>query len=436
MIHKTQIFVWFFISCFPLLVSAGVHSYFTFSSPEGGGIARISIDPDSGRIVDQAVLVREGAFRRPHKIAVTTDGKYVAAVSDHDGACNLILFDVVAGSHSVHSLNRRPDAIEPWRHYFVIGADQGIQYLLDATTGKVVHRWNVRTKLNPPGRKLEYIITNDAIPNAWLTMQKDSSSGRYQGSRILYFNLADWALIADLRLPRILDDLHLASLREQGPSPEICIPIPAANTLVLSLDRYGAVAMADLDAAQQGIWRNLTYQTTAPDESWGTAFPDRATKFMHHGRPYVLMANAGEVGGAVLIDPSNRRIAQRIQVPSGLEAPVHLPAANMLVAVDAGKIKYVRQDELFNKRFPQPKLFRFHVPASVATPLLAADSIELPFLGFRAFAINPSANDLVLISSSSGTQGKAQVWNVISASTGRVIDSIDAPGRIFRATQP
>ncbi len=425
------------LAAVPLLAATEVSSYFTFSGSGGGGIGKIRIDSDSGAIIEQSVVAQERAFRRPHKIAITADGRFVAAVSDHDGGCNLILYDVDNEAYTVHSLNRRPDAIEAWREYFVIGADQGIQYLFDTRTKSVVKRWNVRTKLNPPGRKLEYIIVNDPQPNAWMSMQKDSGSGRYKGNRILYFNLEDWQLVADLQLPRILDDLHLASLREQGPSPEICIPIPSANTLVISLDRYGAVAMADLDAAEQGIWRNLSYQTTAPDESWGTAFPDRASTFTRNGRTYVLMANAAEEGGAVLIDPEKRAITQRIEVPSGLEIPVFLPTTGMLVAVDAGKVKYVRNDELFNKRFPQPKLFRFHIQNSPTTQL-GVDAIELPFPAFRAFAVNSSSNDLVLISTSTDNapDANARAWIVISAATGNTVDSIDAPGRIFRATAP
>ena len=59
--------------------------------------------------------------------------------------------------------------------------------------------------------------------------------------------------LADVRLPRTHPELHIeGNLKEQGPSPEIVLVSEQTNTLLVTLDLYGAVAMMDWSPMQAG----------------------------------------------------------------------------------------------------------------------------------------------------------------------------------------
>jgi hypothetical protein len=393
--------------------------FYTFKNKEGGGIAEARISP-GGQITGQRILVQDRKFKHPHKLAESPCGRWVAATGEQANFFNLAIFDQERDEGQVRSLLRTPDAIEPWRGGFVIGAGDGVIYLYQPETANVFP-YNLRINTYPPARKAEYILIDG--DHAWITIQKDSRSQRTKGSRVLYFNLATWKLEQDLMMARNRPDLELNSLRERGPSPEIVLVSPRSNTLLLSMDRYGGVSLSDLDSARAGGWTNWSYASTAVDGSFGTAFPDRWVEFSFRGREYALIVNAGQQGGAALVDLAERKVIQRLNVPPGLENPVWLPQLGLLAAGVPGKEKRAFFGTLEERRVPVESLFTF---AMVQTPDgLRLQQKEYPMgkvlnrgaaLADSNLTVFPTRDELL----------------VVDALNGRVVHSAPAVGRISR----
>jgi len=405
--------------------------YYSYRTGEGGGgVAELVLDSGSGRLISQRSLFEDRGYREPHKVAVSDCGRYVGATADRTGRNNLVVIDLEVGVGRMHSLPRQTDAIEPWRNGFVIGANEGVHYFWNAATGER-HSYNARQHTYPQVRKAEYIEVQGDL--AYITVQKDSRTQSTKGSRVLVFDLANWRLLADCMMPRSRPDFELNSLRERGPSPEIVVASQRSNTLLLSMDRYGGVALADLDAVQRGEWVNLTYHSTAIDGSWGNAFPDRWRAFPYRGRDYVVITNAGEAGGLALVDLERREVVQRVPTPPGLENPVWLPGSGLLAATAPGKLKWVAGGELNERREPERALYVFRVEGEAKGGVrLRPMRHELPVALHRAFAVNSGRNDLV-VAPSIRAEGEGELL-VVSAGNGRVVERITALGTVRRMT--
>jgi DNA-binding beta-propeller fold protein YncE len=403
--------------------------YYTYLAPEGGGIAAVSVHPQTGKIIGQQSLGQDACFSEPYKIAVSPDGRYVAATSHHQLLHNVMLVDLQTKTHQLLSTTETPDAVEPYGSGFFIGADSGRHYFIDAPSAQVTRRWNGEQHLYPTGRRIEYVSIQPDTGLAWTSWQKDSPSSLRKGSRVVVFDINQWKHVADLPMPRALPHLHLADFKEQGPNPEIIIPSPKTNTLLLSMDLYGGVAMADLDAAARGEWRKLSYHTTAPDETWGTAFPDRALRYPTPNNEFVLIANAGKTGGVAWVDLNGRRVVQTLETPPGLEAPVAVNQGKLIVAAALGKTKFRQFGALKESRHPTQELFLFTPSGPADHPRLSLKRIALPTFAYRVAAVAPQANDIVLLTA--GDTGPKEIMTV-RASTGQVIDRQPALGTIRR----
>lgn len=421
-----------------LLASVRLHAsgaesvfYYTFNDTEGGGVAAVRVHTNDARLTDGGVVARGGRGGW-EKLAVSADGLLVAAVAP-EGRPNLLVRDLSRegeGATRTARIPQEPDAIEAWGRKFVVGAGEGFHYLVDGDTARVEKDFNARRQLRPSGRKPEYILVEPGADTAWITFQKDSRTGSHKGSRVLCFDLANWRLLADNRLPRNMPALHMADLREQGPSPEIMVVSPASNTLLLSMDLYGGVAMADLDAARRGRWSNLVYLSTHPTGEWGTAFPDRALHFTRRGRDYVLMNNAGRDGGSALIDLEARRIVQIVPTPPGLEIPVWLPAADRLAAVARGKVKLRGPSALAEERAPRRELFVFAFEPGDEVRL-RLETYQLDGYSQHTKAAGGPESDRVL-ALLRGAAGAGDQFVIISATNGETLARLPAAGPVAR----
>lgn len=407
---------------------------YTFREGRAGGVAIARIDPASGRIVSQEVLGRSPLFLRPHKIKLSETGRYLLATSQHAGKDNLFLGDLATGQHRFLSVDRTPDDLASWQDHFAVGALNQICYLIDASIGSVSHRWNGQHELRPDGRRIEYVATSsDGV--AWTSWQKDNPGGTREGSRVVTIDILSGRTLGDLRMPRALPQLHLPDRKERGPSPEIIIPSTRTNTLLLSMDLYGGIAMADLDAAKDGAWRDLSYHSAALDGGWGTAFPDRAAVYRSGAKDFVFVANAGEGGGVLWIDLADRRIAQTLPSPPGLSAPAIVGGGRYLVSATSGKTKYVKWRELWETRRPEAALHVFEVSGvGGSSPRLSAREVSLPVPAQHVAAIPGSGSDYVLATSNSGSGGPELL--VVKASTGAIVDRQPAVGEVARVALP
>ena len=275
-----------------------------------------------------------------------------------------------------------------------IATNDGEILALRLPDGTKLSSWNAKSGLNPPGRKVE-----DMLPlgdRLFATIQKDSKKGT--GNRLVVLNLPTLALQADLPFPRNHPELEVKDdPKEQGPGPEILLAAPESNTLAITLDLYGTVAFANLDAALRGKWSHLQYVPCSADGRWGTAFPDRAAMFRVGGADYLVIANAGPDAGLALLDVARRKVVQFFPTDAGAETPIFLSKSQKIVTVVSGKRKLRKTGEI--EADPRPDRSLLVVDAS---PLVAAKKATLKRIPFdkpvvRVQAVNPGKSEILLL---------------------------------------
>ena len=315
---------------------------YTYETSDGGGIARLEADPDTGAVRSHEVLFSDPALTHIKKVTVSADGAYIAANRDEVEDQNNLVVVNMRGEARFYSFKDEVDPLAFHENLLYVGTTDGKLHRLDPANGKITASWDFRKQLEPSGRRPESFFFDRTKRVLWISFQKDSKKRKHFGSRIVGIDLERDKLIADLRLPRDKPELHYSPSvdgRESGPNPEVLFVDPDSDTLFVTLDLYGAVAMMDLDAARKGKLKNYRVESTAADGSFGTAFPDRVGVMRHGGRAHLLVANSGPAGGVAVVDLHGRRVAKHLDTPHGLDSLYHLPRAGRVVAGSSGKRK-------------------------------------------------------------------------------------------------
>lgn len=381
---------------FPALLSAA--SFFYTTTGLDAPVVELQVDPESGKpLVHREV----GRMDQPRKLALDRDGKKLVVTSEETEEVRI--FDVgetEPGPHAVLTLDEPTGDVLAGQGVAVIAADKGFFYRVDLDRGEITHRWSSREELNPSGHKGESVYFSPYGKLVLSTFQKDSSSGKHKGSRLVGLNAEDFSLAFDLQLPRNREELHYTdNLREQGPNPEILFFAPEHNALALSLDLYGAVAFADLDTAMQGRWSGYTKISSAPDDSWGGAFPDRGCVVRMGPKTFLLISNASEDGGLALFDFGQRKKLKVFPVEAGAEHPVYLPAVRTAATVVSGKIKSRGPSELTNNisgtAGPDLLMLDLNPLAEGGEATMERVPMGVPLV--RIQAISPETSPLVLL---------------------------------------
>jgi len=325
--------------------AASTEIYYSFSDGRDGGVAMLTVDGVDAPATHRR-LVTIPPLARPRKLAVADDGSHLLLVDETSSAGNLVLLTLDREPIDVTRLDfpTVPDEVRAVDGGFVIGGDSGSLVFVDSNRREITARWSSRRALDPSGHKPEDIAV---VPTRGrdgariiVSFQKDSSSGRHLGSRLVTLDLPSLNVVADLQLPRDRPELHIGgNTKEQGPNPEVIVVSPTTNTLLLTLDLYGALLMADLDAVMQGRLANATVVNADPQDRWGVAFPDRVVHVRDGRDEHVVVANAGEGGGVVVADLRRRRRVAAAETIPGLDTLVHLPTIGVVVAAPAGKVK-------------------------------------------------------------------------------------------------
>ncbi len=400
---------------------------------EAGGAALLEVDVATGQPGTHKALMEGTVVRAAKKLVFNGDGDRLIVTCDEEpkawvvelGEAPKVISEIVMERETSHVMANGSEAL--------IAVSQGMFYMVDLTGGRVVRTWSSRKgdhPLHPSGRKGEdfHFLGDDRV---LISFQKDSNGGKHLGSRLVVFDQRRMRPIHDLQLPRDRPDLHIAAdQREQGPNPEIIRVSERHNTLMLTLDLYGAVAFADLDAALEGKWENLTYVPTALDGSWGGAFPDRALQFEVGGTEYLLVSNASQDGGLVLFDVAKREVIHRWDAVAGTEHPVWLPGSRWAATVLSGKVKARTASGLTNVSRPLDQLLVWDMAPleSGGEPVLR--QITLPAPASRIIPLNPAGDNRVLLGMS---PPEGDVWVVYDLESGTELERVAALGPISRA---
>jgi hypothetical protein len=201
---------------------------------------------------------------------------------------------------------------------------------------------------------------------------------------------------------------------------------------VVTLDLYGALAVAELEPFLAGENVTWKYLSTAVDESWGNAFPDRMSGFQCNGKNVALVANSGPAGGVAMLDMQRQEIIRRCASPPGLETPVFVASVGKAYSVCSGKRKVRARRDTEKTFLPQQDVFVFdlsHV-GSPTVPCLERIDTD-PFL-FRIVRVGTDEKPWLLLA---GGVGGADTLMILDPRTGSFVDERPATGYVMQFEQ-
>jgi len=409
--------------------ACGASFYYTFGERRGG-VARLEIDPDSGRVLAHEVLPAPPGITHPQKMALSASGDRLLVTSDAGESGWLFALEGKPRFIREIALMEETSDVRAQGEHALVAVSKGYFFWVNLTDGKVEKQWNAREELRPSGRKGEHIRFLPDGKTALITFQKDSKKGKHRGSRLVVFDLPSFRARYDLELPRDRPDLHInKDEKEQGPNPELVFIAPRSNTVLLTLDLYGAIAFADYGALLRGKWKHLEQVPSSMDGSWGSAFPDRGTLFEKEGREYFLVANASKDGGIALFDVAKRRIIGRFPASAGGEPPIYLPRLSKAVTVISGKLKTRTLEGLHSRNAPGNDLLLLDLGGLGSGPLEKGEAIPLHEPVYRIAAVDPQRSPLVLLATG---EGAATRWVIYDVAARKVVGSEPAKGKVSR----
>jgi hypothetical protein len=341
-----------------------------FRSDTDGGLVRIDLDSSGNPSTDTlAVLFRHPAFQTAAKLRVSTDSRHATLNAETEAAPNFAIIPLASTATTpaaprLLTLDFTPEEHRLTADRAYVGGTDGHLAALDLSTGAITHRWNSRKQLTPAGHKPEDLLLLPPEDLLLVSHQKDGKKGR-QGNRLTVLRLNNLSLVGDLPLPRDHPEFHI-SYKEAGPSPEVIRIDRATNTLLLTLDLYGALAFTDLDAALAGRLHNYTAVPTSADDTWGTAFPDRLTVARVGDRSLAIVSNASADGGLAVFDIATRRRLAFYPVEAGCDYPVLINEGRTLATVVSGKRKRILGDGLENITTPGTDLLLLDLARAAA----------------------------------------------------------------------
>lgn len=409
---------------------------YSFARAGGGGVAVVKLDLAAGRILDQRILFESAECTQPNKLRRSAARNQLLLSNDtsRKSGPHLFLIDD-DGTSQVRSLvlPDTPDEFRVAGNSAVVTCGDDWLVRVDLDSAKIDGKWNIEDILDPPGNGAEDVRYTPDGKYVVVSFQKDSGSGKKHGSRIGVFRLADFAVVADAPLPRNKPELHNSeNNKEQGPGPEVIHISKHNNTILVTLDLYGAVAVADWSPLLAGESVDWLYLSTASDGSWGTAFPDRMSVFQLDGREVALIANAGEAGGVALLDVPARQMIWRQKTPAGLEMPVYIPAVRKAYSVCSGKTKRRKPREVEKTYYPQPGVYVCDFSSTEDSTGALRDqevtSIATQRVMYRITGVREGTPWLLL----AGGEGSADTLMVLDARSGEFVDAQPAIGALIR----
>lgn len=395
------------------LFSSEIFYSFRAVNGESGGVALIEVSEETGTIGRHITICQDGRLALAKKVRFNKDAERIAVTNEGEEEPFVFLSKIdppsLTGPADVETLC---DEIRPFRKSFIATCDKGLVVLFRGKDGKEDKTFKAGKKLSPPGNRPEDIVILKEKDIAVLSFQKDNSSGTKVGNRIVALSLPYLKLKGDVLIPRDHPELHVeGNFSLSGPGPEVLLVSEETNTVLATLDYYGAVAIFDLDGLINGKLKHYQSIPVSLDGKWGTAFPDRVSSFEVNGRQFALITNAGIEGGTNLVDLKKRKIVHQFDTPSGLEAPLYLPSCMVAVSVCSGKTKYRKGEEIIKEFNPDKKFYIFDFSAlnahCVANPVISKGSASSVTSIEQACSVTSIEPDYSV--TSIGVEGKAVI---------------------------
>ena len=403
---------------------------YSFSRDGGGGVVVVQLDTTTGEIADQRIVAESPKCTNPEKVRRAGRNQLILTNETSDPAGPHLFLIEEADVPQVRSLvlPATPDEVRANGGFAVSTCDEDWVARVEFNSAKVVGKWNAKDFMNPPGNGPQDVFFLSDGQHVVLSFQKDSKKGKNKGSRIGVFRLPNLNLVADARLPRTKPELNVkGNKKESGPGPEVIHVSKQNNTIVVTLDLYGAVAIANWDHLLAGK-ADWLYLSTAMDGSWGNAFPDRMSVFEVSDREVALVANAGTGGGMALLDIKAREFIWQRNSPPGLEAPVYVPQVRKAYSVCSGKTKWRGEKEVEKDYHPQKGIYVCDFSSRQAVRDQQIEQIPTELLMYRITDVGEDEPWLLL----AGGKDSPDTIMVLDARTGEFVDKQPAIGALIR----
>ncbi|MDG2382517.1 MAG: hypothetical protein P8N76_12675 [Pirellulaceae bacterium] len=402
---------------------------YSFRKKSSGGIATAIVAPDTGKIVGYRTLLDSPKCLRPLKVRRTPNGQLVVTnYSKKDPQLFIVSLSKTKTAQKVR-LPAEPDELRIVDNQGIVTCEKDILAIVDIARARVESSWDVSKVYRPAANSPQGIFITANQQYAVISFQKDSVTGKKKGSRLAVYELPKMIRVADLQLPRNRPEVHIKTNRkEQGPGPEISFV--SGNTLMVTLDLYGGVGFMDWSAAKINRMQNWTDLPTSLDGRWGVAFPDRVCPVSLGNFRGILVCNAGEAGGIVLVDLNQRNLVWKQPVPPGLEHPVFIPELKKAYSVCSGKIKIRQKKKVTKVYHPQKSLYCVDFTSG---DVAAASVTTTPISDDFAMRVTRIGTDRPLLLIALGAEPeKPTIIATFDPITNRVLDSKPAVGILGR----
>lgn len=393
-----------------------------FQGESDGGLARLDLSSEDKPAIGVAtVLFRHPAFAAAAKLRVSGEGRHAVLSAEAAGRENLALIDPHSGHARLLALDFTPEEHRLAGGRAYVGGTDGKLAVVELSTGAIVRNWDSRRALSPPGHKPEDLLVLEDEGRLLVTHQKDGKKGR-EGNRVAVLRLFDLSLVGDLRLPRDHPELHLSE-KEAGPSPEVVCIDRHTNTLLFTLDLYGALAFADLAAALEGRLENYLVLPTSGDGASRRVFPDRMAVGRVGGRSLAIVSNASDDGGLAVFDVAARRRVAFFGIEAGCAEPVAVNGGRTFATIVSGKRKRIAGDVIESRSTPGSDLLLLDLaraangdPAALSRTPLGGPAAQV--------ASVPGRPDIVAVALL-----RPACVLLCSAEDGRIVSRAPLPGR-------
>lgn len=397
---------------------------FTYLSQEKqGGLASLEIG-EEGFAGSAEILAAD--LQRPFKVAVSASRQTIAAVAGGKDAPEILWISADGSPARRIPIEAEISDVAFVGESLLVAAGKG-RFNLIEPPGEIRESLRARQVLQPPGHKGEHLLPLDRH-TVLVSFQKDDPDTDALGNRLAVLEIDPLRFTHDILLREALPQVEFpaelqAAILATGPTPEVLTAFPAAKTVTVTLDAYGAILFASLPSLLEGRLAEISLLPAAPAGNFGTAFPDRVLGFTHADRPVLLVSNAAAAnqGGAlVFYDVLERERLAAYPMPCGAEIPVQTD--RYLATVLSGKTKFWQNGQVASKRRPARELIGLVLPPSsepITENNLEKFSLPLPM---DPVAIVGLKNDRVIVLGRDENRGEALL--------------IDLPARTILARAP
>lgn len=418
---------------FVTLLASSAHAdlYFSMFTGQEGAIARMEAATDGATPPKETTIYADKELVRLERVVSACGGERLISINEDNNLPALIIIDPRKSAQfppTRVTLPDRPTNITTSGDLALVAGSEGKVSLVNAREGRLIGSVDLRTDVSPTALRASRSVFSPDNTRALVSITQGQTDRR-PGGRLILLELPSLKQIGDLQFAADHPELHFGpDSKDNGPGPDMLLSHQGTNTLLIALRTYGAIATADLDAAFNGQWKNLSVQSSAADGSWGTAFPFAGSIIESGGKPYAYISNASVDGGSLLMDLATRKIAWHIDSgPRAVGSHFYQAGANRLVAVHSGLYFFRGAAGIEDKHKESSDVFTIQLDGVASGIAPVVRKIDFPDFIYQVVELDPAKEDIVLIANRRPADSKLFFWTY-DLSQKRTLSQVQALG--------